>query len=176
MSVPPINTKRLQLVSLSPTFIDALLEGRCAEAEEAGQISLADAWPDEPDIRFLRMRLEQMRAAPAAQEWLVRAMVLPPSREMIGHIGFHGPPEVIGRAELGYAVFPSHRRSGYAVEAVLGMMDWAHREHGVERFFVSISPKNAASLAMAAKLGFSLIGEQMDEEDGLEYVFELAVS
>ncbi len=32
---------------------------------------------------------------------------------------------------------------------------------------------NAPSLAMAAKLGFRQIGEQMDPEDGLELVFEL---
>jgi RimJ/RimL family protein N-acetyltransferase len=50
----------------------------------------------------------------------------------------------------------------------------AAREHGVERFFVSIAPDNASSLAMAAKLGFRQVGEQIDEEDGLEYVFELA--
>jgi RimJ/RimL family protein N-acetyltransferase len=32
---------------------------------------------------------------------------------------------------------------------------------------------NAASLALASKLGFTRIGEQMDERDGLEIVFEL---
>jgi len=69
---------------------------------------------------------------------------------------------------------PNHRRQGYATEAARAMMDWAAREHGVERFFVSIAPDNASSLAMAAKLGFRQVGEQIDEQDGLEYVFELA--
>jgi [ribosomal protein S5]-alanine N-acetyltransferase len=55
------------------------------------------------------------------------------------------------------------------------MMTWAEREHGVTNFFVAISPDNAASLAMAVRLGFIRVGEQMDEEEGLEYVFELAV-
>jgi ribosomal-protein-alanine N-acetyltransferase len=92
---------------------------------------------------------------------------------MIGHIGFHGPPETIGRAELGYSVMPDHRRRGYAIEAARSLMDWAAREHDVTSFFVSIAPDNAASLALAAKLGFAQVGEQIDEQDGLGYVFEL---
>jgi ribosomal-protein-alanine N-acetyltransferase len=76
---------------------------------------------------------------------------------------------------MGYTVMPDHRRRGYAVEAASGMMDWARRIHGVRRFRLSISPSNDPSLAMAAKMGFVRTGEQMDEEDGLEYVFELDV-
>ena len=92
---------------------------------------------------------------------------------MVGHIGFHGSPEAIGCAELGYTVMPNRRRQGYATEAATALMDWAALEHGVHRFFVSISPGNASSLAMAAQLGFRQVGEQIDEEDGMEYVFEL---
>jgi RimJ/RimL family protein N-acetyltransferase len=77
--------------------------------------------------------------------------------------------------ELGYEVFASYRRRGYASEAVQGMMDWAGTEHEIHRFRVSISPTNEASLAMAEKLGFKQTGEQMDEVDGLEYVFELSL-
>jgi RimJ/RimL family protein N-acetyltransferase len=40
---------------------------------------------------------------------------------------------------------------------------------------VSISPDNAASLALAGKLGFVRTGEQMDDIDGLEYVFGLTL-
>jgi RimJ/RimL family protein N-acetyltransferase len=52
------------------------------------------------------------------------------------------------------------------------MFDWAHATFGIGRFIASISPTNAASLALAAQLGFEQVGEQMDEIDGLEYVFE----
>ena len=101
-------------------------------------------------------------------------MVLPDEdHAMIGHIGFHGPPQTVGRAELGYSVVPDHRRRGYAIEGARALMDWAASEHGVTSFFVSIAPDNVASLALAAKLGFVQVGEQIDEEDGLEYVFQL---
>ena len=54
-------------------------------------------------------------------------------------------------------------------------MDWAMRQHSVGRFLVSISPDNGPSLSMAVKLGFRQVGEQMDEEDGLELVHELVL-
>jgi len=36
----------------------------------------------------------------------------------------------------------------------------------------SISPDNEPSLRLAQQFGFRQVGEQMDEIDGLEYVFE----
>jgi RimJ/RimL family protein N-acetyltransferase len=45
-------------------------------------------------------------------------------------------------------------------------------EAGVPRVRLSIAPDNVASLGVARKLGFERVGEQIDEEDGLEYVFE----
>ena len=51
-------------------------------------------------------------------------------------------------------------------------MAWATAQPGVARFVLSISPENAASLALAQKIGFSRISEWMDEVDGVEWVFE----
>jgi RimJ/RimL family protein N-acetyltransferase len=159
---------------MSLSFLDALLAGRPFIAEGIGGFSLPPAWPDDHDRRFLELRLNQMRGDESVQLWLARAMVLrrDPLKPMAGHIGFHEPPRD-GVLEMGYTVMPRHRRQGYAHEAVLGMMRWAHDEHGIRRFRVSIAPDNAPSLALAAKLGFERTGEQMDPEDGLEYVFEL---
>jgi RimJ/RimL family protein N-acetyltransferase len=171
--LPSILTPRLELVSLSPPFIDNLLGGRAFIAEGIGGFPLPRGWPDEVDQRILRLRFDQMRNAPDSQQWLLRAMVLRTGgRAMAGHIGFHGPPAE-AFAELGYTVFPEYRRRGLATEAAQAMIEWAGRQHGVRRFRVSVSPDNAPSLAMAEKMGFKQVGEHMDEEDGLEYVFEL---
>ncbi|MDP2675436.1 MAG: GNAT family N-acetyltransferase [Dehalococcoidia bacterium] len=164
----------MELVSMSSALIEALLAGQRVETEAAAGFKLAEGWPDPHDERFLRLRLRQMREDAAVQPWLVRAMV-PRDRErgMLGHIGFHGPPDERGMAEMGYTVLPPFRRRGYALEAARGMMDWTLREHGVRLFRLSISPDNAPSLAMAAKMGFRQVGEQIDDEDGLELIFEL---
>ncbi len=94
---------------------------------------------------------------------------------MIGAVGFHGSP-VDGVAEIGYTVFEPHRRKGYAEESVRGLMHWAREIKAVRRFRVSIAPDNQPSLRLASKLRFLRTGEQIDPEDGVEYVFELRIS
>ncbi len=144
-------------------------------AEGIGGFPIPNRWPDDRDEKTLRLRLGQMNSDPGTQPWLLRAMIQRVgSRTMVGHIGFHGRPQERA-AELGYTVFPEYRRRGYAMEAAEAMMDWAAREEDVHRFRVSISPGNEPSIAMAAKMGFVKVGEQMDEEDGLEHVFELSL-
>jgi len=172
--VPSILSTRVELVSLSPAFLDNLLGGRNFIAEGMGGFPLPSGWPDEASTSVLKMRFDQMRSEPELQPWLLRAMVLRVAgRAMVGHIGFHGPPAE-GTLELGYTVFPRYRRQGLATEAALAMMDWASVQAPIQKFRISIAPENEASLATAAKMGFKQVGEQMDDVDGLEYVFELA--
>jgi [ribosomal protein S5]-alanine N-acetyltransferase len=178
--VTPIRSKRLELVSLSPEFIDALLAGRRDEAEAEAGITLPEGWPDRHDAGFLRIRAEQMRRDPGEREWLVRAITLPQNgRPMIGHIGFHGKPGINGprrkgALEVGYTVLEPFRGRGYATEAVETMLAWARGEHGITHFVASVAPANAPSLAIIRKLGFEQTGTQWDEEDGEELVFELS--
>ncbi len=170
--IPDIESGRLRLVWMSPAFMRASIEGRLAEAQATLGADLPSAWPEAPAARTMEMRLEQMRRRPEAAEWLLRAMVDRERGRAVGYVNFHGPPEN-SRAELGYTVFEEYRRQGYAHEAAVAMMRWANETHGVEIFVVSISPDNAPSLALAARLGFVRTGEQWDEEDGEEWVFEL---
>jgi RimJ/RimL family protein N-acetyltransferase len=178
-AVPAITSARLELVSMSPAFLEALLDGRREDAGAHIGVDLPPEWPDEHDRGFLALRLGQMRRDPAVQEWLVRAVALRnPARAMIGHAGFHGPPGVNERrradgVELGYTIFPEYRRRGYATETVTALMAWAERAHGVRYFVASVSPDNAPSLAVVRKLGFEHVGEHWDEEDGLEWEFAL---
>jgi RimJ/RimL family protein N-acetyltransferase len=179
--VASIRSERLELVSISPAFIDALLAERRGDAEKAASLKLPDDWPDAHDRGFLNFRLRQMRERPEIQEWFVYALVLPDGeRPMIGHAGFHGPPGVnavkaADAVEVGYSVFEPYRRRGYATEVVRSLIGWASREHGVRRFIASISPENEPSLALVRRLGFRHIGQHWDEEDGEELEFELQV-
>jgi RimJ/RimL family protein N-acetyltransferase len=158
---------------MSVPFMEALQRNDLAAAEvEAGAI-VPDDMPD--DLRnFLLFRLAQLAVDPSIREWLGRLMILaePDGRRVIGSIGFHGPPDEAGRVEIGYRVEPEYRRQGYAKEAVAALFDWAHLTHGIERFVASISPTNEQSLRLASQFGFVQVGEQMDDIDGLELVFE----
>jgi ribosomal-protein-alanine N-acetyltransferase len=169
-------TERLELVCFSPELVGALLDGR---RDELG-FAVPDDWPDEHDRRFLAFRLRQMTDEPARGPWLVRAIVLRETRELIGHVGFHGPPGLNSRraadaVEVGYTIFPEHRSRGYANEAVVGLLDWA-RAQGIHRFVASVGPENEPSLKLVRRLGFVEVGRHWDDEDGEELEFELKPS
>jgi len=176
VSAPPIPTPRLDLVAMTPAFLEASLAGDLARASELLGAVLPPEWPDAAGI--FRMRLAQLRADPATQPWLTRALVLRDESRMVGHAGFHtlpGEPYLEdwapGGVELGYTVFASDRRRGFAREAVAALLAWAEREHGIERFVVSIAPGNEASRALARGFGFVRVGATRDDDDGPEDVY-----
>jgi [ribosomal protein S5]-alanine N-acetyltransferase len=192
-----IVTARFELASLSPEFLRLSLAGQPEAAAALLGAELPVDWPKRHQ-HLLQRRLSQLEADSTAQPWLLRAIVLRdptspaledlpsgkrlPSGEfgaafgkvhpLIGLIGFHAPPDANGLLEIGYRIEPGYRRHGYATEAVVALFAWASRWDGVQRFRASISPTNEPSLRLIKKLGFHQTGQQHDESDGLELVFE----
>lgn len=181
LTTTTIRSARLDLITLTPAMLDAALAGDLALASQLMGLEVPEEWLEERDLIVIRR--DQVVAQPNLQPWLLRAIGLRAERRMIGHFNFHTAPGpdylqelAPGGVELGYTIFESFRRRGFALEASQSMMDWAHREHGVTRFIVSISPTNVPSLGMARKLGFhDHLGQQIDEEDGPEDIFERRV-
>ena len=171
-----IQTDRLDLILMTPAFFAAALRGDQAQAAHLLGVPLPAEWW--PVSHYTLDRLEQARRNPALQPWLERAIVLRSAQTMVGFIAFHmaAEPEPLrplgpGGVEFGYTVFAPFRRQGYATEASQALMTWAQQQ-GVTRFVLSISPQNQPSLRIAAHFGFVKIGSQIDEEDGLEDIYE----
>ena len=94
----------------------------------------------------------------------------------VGRAGFHGPPDGAGMVEVGYSIDPDRRRRGYG-RATLGyLLDRAGREPDVRTVRASIGPDNEPSLNLVRQFGFVAVGEQWDDEDGLEIVYEVAAA
>jgi RimJ/RimL family protein N-acetyltransferase len=77
----------------------------------------------------------------------------------IGEVGFvEGrrdiTPSIVGVPELGWAFAPHAHGKGFATEAARAALDWGEMHFGRVRMVCIISPDNAASLRVAAKLGF----------------------
>lgn len=122
-----------------------------------------------------QFRIAQAREDPEVIRWLVRAIIDAEADVIVGHAGFHGPPDDQGMVEIGYTIEPAFRRRGYARATVAALIDYAAADPGVTTVRASISPDNQASLATIRPFGFSQVGEQMDEIDGLELIFEVPV-
>jgi [ribosomal protein S5]-alanine N-acetyltransferase len=78
--------------------------------------------------------------------------------------------------EVAYSVDPAHRRRGYATAMLAAALEWASADPRVHTVRASVSPDNAASIATLRPFGFVHVGEQWDDEDGLELLYERPVT
>ncbi|MBM2614464.1 GNAT family N-acetyltransferase [Actinoplanes sp. LDG1-06] len=165
----------VRFVPLSPVALEALLAGDLDKARAATGVPLGE-WFLSDEVTWLwRMRLDQIAGDPRAADWIARAAVSVPDGTVVGSGGFHGPPDADGMVEMGYSTDPAFRRRGFAKAMVTELLRWAASEPEVRTVRASISPGNDASLATIAGFGFAHVGEQWDEEDGTELLFERAV-
>jgi RimJ/RimL family protein N-acetyltransferase len=152
--------------------MQALLENDLARASAIARMQLTDFFTS-PEISWLwSMRTAQIEKDPESERWAASVIVDAETGDAIGHAGFHAPPDERGMVEVGYVIDPRLRRQGYGRAAVAALLARCAAEPLVTTVRASISPLNAASLATIEGYGFEQVGEQIDEEDGLEFIFE----
>ena len=173
-SEPVIATARLDLHHISATDLVTLFET-----------------PDEPALFHdkpytnphrvlmdssgpLRWRVPQVLANPIVNRWFVRWMVERSTGVIVGSLSFHAPPDDEGMVEIGLEVHGDFRRQGYGREALLGMWLWVVKQSGVKKLRYTVDPNNTASVALVQQFGFINVGQQIDEEDGPEDIYELS--
>ncbi|MEV4351631.1 GNAT family protein [Actinoplanes sp. NPDC049596] len=158
----------IRFVQLSPAVLAALVDGDLQTASAAAGQPLSQYLVDEAWL--WRVRLADIERDPKAADWIARAAVNADG-VVVGHGGFHGPPDDEGIVEVAYSVDPAYRRRGYAKAMLRALLRRADAEAGVTAVRASIRPDNVGSKATIAGFGFKKIGEQWDPEDGLEDVY-----
>ena len=148
----------------------AMLEGDLPEASRLSGRQLPSFFLGEKWL--WEIRWDQLRTSPEDAPWLVRVVVLEPAGVVIGHAGFHGRPDAAGMVELAYTVAPEHRGNGYAHAVLAALVDEAKSCPNVNLVRATISPDNAPSLAVIRRGHFVHVGEQWDDIDGFELIFE----
>jgi RimJ/RimL family protein N-acetyltransferase len=173
--VSDIATPRLALRLVPIAGLEATIAQDRAALEAILEAAVPAVWFEEAWLA--QWRLDQWRENEAYGPWSIRAIIETSSRRVIGKLNCHREPMPFVHAgttapavELGYDIYDTHQRRGFGHEAVSGFFGWA-KAQGVSRFVLSISPGNAASNALARKLGAFQIGSQIDETDGPEDVF-----
>ena len=162
----------MRLVELPLDSMLALLAGDLAGASAEAGVRLTDYFIGDSSIWLWQIRVDQIRRDPESAHWVARAVVDEESGLVIGHAGYHGPPDENGMVEVGYSVDPRYRRRGHAREMLAELIRRAQSEPRVRIVRASISPDNVASLATIAGFGFIPVGEQWDADDGRELLFE----
>jgi RimJ/RimL family protein N-acetyltransferase len=163
-------------VQLPAAAFHALAGGDLAAANAVSPVPLSENFVSPEWQGTWRMRSEQVEQDPASAAWVTGVIWDELRRVAVGRAGYHGPPDQSGMVEIGYAVDPAYRRRGYARAALEALLRRAAHEPRVTTVRATISPDNAASYALATQYGFVKVGEQWDEEDGLEIIYEVAAS
>ena len=173
-TVPPRpGAKRVRIVQLDAAALRALADGNLAAANRASAIPLTPYFVG-PDVRGLwRMRSRQVEADPAVAAWVTGAIWDIERQVAVGRAGVHDGPDARGMVEVGYEVDPAYRRRGYARAALEALLERAARQPGVRVVRASVGPDNVASLRLLSQYGFVEVGEQWDDEDGPETVYEV---
>lgn len=176
MLLDPIVTARLDLRVIDLPLVERLLDA----PQAIDRPSVPEGWPDEDGRvhlgRWRGLLLEDGGPSP----WRARTVV-DRAGTLVGHAGFHGPPQPIegalsdptyagaidacvgGAVEVGYTILPSHRRRGLASETLQGLIDWAAATGLVGAIVACVAPTNEGSLAVLSHVGgFERIGRCRD--------------
>jgi RimJ/RimL family protein N-acetyltransferase len=172
---PLISSPRLELHHIPVDGLIALLDDKsdllaiaARDFTNPFEVLIADEGP-------LPWRVPQVKVDPALNRWFIRFIVLRDSREIIGSISFHSAPDAEGMIEIGLGIEEKFWGRGFAKEALLGMWRWVVDQAGVKTLRYTVSPTNIASIKVIEYFGFSHIGQQMDEIDGPEDIYEMSV-
>jgi RimJ/RimL family protein N-acetyltransferase len=170
---PVISTARLELHHISADRLIDLFEKRDDTFALVGE-TFTNPLRNLIDFQGpLAWRVPQVKADPATNKWFVRWIVLKENREVIGSTSFHGAPDAQGMMEIGLGIETQYQNQGYAKEALLGMWRWVLTFPEVKTLRYTVSPQNLPSIAVIKYFGFDFKGQQIDEEDGPEDIYEM---
>lgn len=118
-------------------------------------------------------RIPRVKKEPAFAEIGLILAIERESRELIGSAGFHDFPDSSGMIEIGFGIVPEKQNQGFGKELLHGMWRFITDRADVKTLRYTVSPSNEPSIHIISSLNFNLVGEQIDEEDGVELIYEM---
>ena len=165
-----IQTERLFLV---PASIDLL--GAAARNDEAelsallGGAAIADQWSHFPEA--LNWMHRYLLEHPDEAGWWSYFIIHKADVRLIGTAGYKGPPAPDGSLEIGYEIADAYQGQGLATETAAALIEHA-RQRGARNVRAHTLAEENASAALLRKLGFNLIEEKIDLQDGRIWLWE----
>lgn len=82
--------------------------------------------------------------------------------ELVGSVGYFGPPSADGTVEIGYSMVPEARCRGYATELARGLAERALALPGVQRVVAHAAHENVASHKVLERAGFRAMDDSAE--------------
>lgn len=169
-----IDTPRLELHHISAQGIIELYENKSDLTAIAGRDFTNPHQNLVKESGPLGWRVPQVKVDPLVNKWFVRFIVLKETKEIIGSTSFHGAPDAEAMMEIGLGIEEAFRGKGYAREALTGMWRWVTSFPEVKTLRYTVSPDNLPSIAVINYFGFEYKGQQIDDIDGPENIYEMS--
>ncbi|MER6343660.1 GNAT family N-acetyltransferase [Streptomyces sp. NPDC001595] len=119
-----------------------------------GGFAWAGGGPYEGTREAAAMTVKAYEAGVHRPEFGLFVLVRQEDELAVGGLGFHGPPDEDGRAEVGYDLVPGARGRGYATEGLRALADWALARTDVRSLFATVERVNEPSQRVLARAGF----------------------
>jgi ribosomal-protein-alanine N-acetyltransferase len=114
-----------------------------------GDLPWADGFPRDDDRDAARMYVRAPHEVFGS--WFIAERV---TGEIVGTIGFFGPPDPDGEVMMGYGLVAQARGRGYATEALRALAEYGLALPGVTRIVADPDLDNVASHRVLEKSGF----------------------
>lgn len=153
-------TNRVRLIPLTIPQLQELAATKQL-ATTMPDIRLATDVADAAVINAVKIKLEKMLELDAADyNWQTYWLILHLADNVgIGTIGFKSPPDIKGRAEVGYGLVEQYRNQGLMSEALEAMLTWAFKQDNCKYVCAKTHKTNPASKKVLEKNGFSIYYE-----------------
>lgn len=150
--VNQIRSERLVLRQIDPEEARLLAAG-----STDGLLPAAEGYPLEGTVASAGMVVRRHETGVAMGGYGAYQVVRQDDGQVIGDIGFHGPPDQRGAVTIGYGLAPSARGQGYATEALVALRDWALSQPEVTVVNADAAIENVASQAVMERAGMQLV-------------------
>jgi len=157
-----LKTPQLRLAPCTVAAAQAATTDRAALESLLG-VRVPDDWPAEDLRDFLPIYGRIVAEQAARQGWGIWLMLGLAERALVGDIGFKGPPDDLGTAEIGYSVLPAFQGRGYASEAAQALVAWGFAQRDVRRIVANCRADNVASIRVLEKVGLRQTGRDRDD-------------
>jgi RimJ/RimL family protein N-acetyltransferase len=149
-----MHTPRLDLVLLEPVEARALAAGINHDGHP---------WASGYPLASSLLRAELTLAA-AAQKAPLGAfgsyqVIRRADHQVIGDVGFMGPPDDTGAVSVGCSITEDARGQGYATEALSVLLEWVREQSGLTCVLADTTRSNVASQRLLERVGLRRVGE-----------------
>jgi RimJ/RimL family protein N-acetyltransferase len=148
-----LHTPRLDLVLLEPENARALATGANPDGSP-----WAPGYPLAASLLYAELTAAAADGGRPLGPFGTYQVVRRTDGEVIGDVGFLGPPDETGAVHLAVGITEPARRQGYATEAVRALLEWARTQDGLTCVLADTTRTNRAAQRLLERVGMQPVG------------------